>query len=114
MPGPFTFYGWWEVVEQPPDFTEFSFFTTDSSGFSLFLITHFQPQDSCARFVFQRKARMSSLLLQNIEKKLDMQAMVLQVAAWRGFIDMIELLAPIDIGKSLIEKSQTKAYTNAG
>ncbi len=50
--------------------------------------------------------------LQDVQDELHVQAMVLEVASWRGIGDMIKLLAPIDIGKGPIKKSQTNAYAN--
>ena len=53
-------------------------------------------------------------ILQDVPDELQVQAIVLEVVFLRGLGDMIELLAPIDIGKGAIEKVQAKAYANAG
>ena len=58
-----------------------------------------------ATAIQQRKCGFGWLQLQDIHYELYMGPMVLEVASRRRIGDVIELLAPIDIGKGAIEKA---------
>ena len=65
---------------------------------------HSKKRDSYSRHP-KEKADFSGSQLQNIHNELYMDAMVLKVTSRWGIGDVIELLAPIDIGKGAIEKA---------
>ena len=65
---------------------------------------HSEKRDSYSRHP-KEIADFSGSQLQNIHNELYMDAMVLEVTSRWGIGDVIELLAPIDIGKGAIEKA---------